>query len=368
MVKVRAIAREFIRRTRVRLSHTKLYNVEFWMEKLFDDLTRTYNIITDNIKYEEIACLSRFPHTTSTLRPVFNEMIKQGFQCKWVSKPIHDGGKYLYINSDSPVPRDIRSRTIWVPHGIGDEGPKHYHISCEMIFLTGEHFYDLFKEKPFGKDKLKVIGFPKSDILFSSDKELIKEKAKKQFNLDLPNKKSILYTPSWIPNYFMFRPESISFNKSVFSIIKMSHDLKMNLIIKPHPFTINSCNKEIYYKALARAKIMKNVVWIDKNIEDITPLYLFADILISDHSSTLFEFMLTDKISIQLNNVCSKEKLYFGTTKSSLKNLPEMVIQTIDNPSEFLDNQRKIIRKRVFKPDGKASKRAVTIIEKLLDY
>ena len=366
MVKFLLSTREFMKHTRVKLSRTKLLDVEFWMEKFFYDLTKTYNIITNNTKYEEIACLSSFPHTTSTLRPVFNELIKQGFHCKWVSKPIHDGGKLLYLNSDSPVPREIRSRTIWVPHGIGHEEPKPYHISCKRIFLTGEYFFDLYKEKPFGKDKLEVIGFPKLDILFSPDKELIKERVKKEFNLDLPYEKNILYTPSWIPTYFMFKPESISFNKSVFSIIEMSQDLKMNLIIKPHPFTIKSCNKTIYHAAQARAKKMKNVVWINKNIEDITPLYLFADVLISDHSSTLFEFMLTEKISIQLTNVCSKEKLYDGTTKSSLKGLHKTIIQTIYNPYEFLDNQRKIIRKRVFKPDGNASKRAVKIIEKLL--
>jgi len=317
----------------------------------------------ENMNFESVACLSLNPHSISTIRPVFNELRKQGINCKWVSKPTHDGINYLYISSEL-VFGDIVNQTVFLPHGIGYEFPKPFHLRYKTLLLSGLNDINLFAKKPFRRDQLKLIGYPKSDILFSPDKDLIIEKTKNRFCLDLPYKKTILYAPSF--NFFSSSPLDSSFDKSIFSIITMAQKLEMNLIIKTHPQIHINSNKEIYFKAQQLSKKIKNVFWIDKDVEDITPLYLFSDVLVSDASSVLNEFMLTDKPSIQLTNIPSKKLLYEGTTKSSLENLPNTIIKVIENPPEYLYEQRKQIRRRVFKPDGHASERAVEIIKKLI--
>ena len=106
--------------------------------------------------------------------------------------------------------------------------------------------------------------------------------------------------------------------------------------------------------------------WIDEKTEDIFSFYLFADILISDVSSTLREFMLTDKPSIQLTNIPRQELLFPGVIWSSLENLPKTIVQAVDNPDESAPARRKWIKRLFFKPDGHASERAVRVIKKIL--
>lgn len=345
--------------------HNSFLSMAFLIYPFYDGLYRILNRSTENIKFESVACISLVPHGASTIRPVFNELRRQGIQCKWVSKLIDNGVNYLYISSEIGFPKERINQTIFIPHGIGYEFPNLGHLKFKKLLLSGLHDLKLFENKPFRKDQLELIGYPKSDILFSPGKELIMASTKNRFYLDFPYEKTILYAPGWVAPPFL--PSKSSFDKSILFIIAMSQDLKMNLIIKAHPHVQKSSSEEIYLKAQQLSKKIKNIFWIDKDVEDITPLYLFSDVLVSDHSSVLYEFMPTDKPSIQLTNIPSKKLLFEGTIKSSLENLPNTIIRIIDNPSEYLCEQRKQVKKRIFNPDGHASERAVAIIKKLME-
>lgn len=334
----------------------------FLMYAFYYGLYRILNRPIEDMNFESVACISVTPHGASTIRPVFNELRKQGINCKWVSNPIHDGINYLYLCSQHGF-RDIVNQTVFLPHGIGHEIPEPFHLRYKKLLLSGLKDLESFGHRPFRKDQLELIGYPKSDILFSPDKELIMNSTKNHFCLDFPYKKTILYAPSF--NAFSSSPLDSSFDKSIFSIIAMAQKLEMNLIIKTHPLIHRNSNKEIYFNAHKLSKKIKNIFWIDKNVEDITPLYLLSDVLVSDQSSVLYEFMPTDKPSIQLTNI-HKRLLFEGTIKSSLENLPNTVNRVVDSPSEYLYEQRKQIKKRIFKPDGHASERAVEIIKKLI--
>jgi len=284
-------------------------------------------------------------------------MERQGFRAGWTSQPINDGARWLYISSVASPPKKIRARTVWVPHGVGHEFPEPWHLECIACLLPGKYWFNLFAKRPFKRDQLIIIGYPKLDILFSPNRNLTIKKIKERFHFnDLPYSKTVLYAPSW--NWFGFP----SFDRSIFSILEMANKLSLNLLIKPHPLLHRS---HAYHKAKIASKEMKNTRWINPN-EDIVQFYLIADILVSDTSSTLREFMLTGNPSIQLTNIRRKELLFPEVMWASLENLPETVVRAVDNPGEYASVRQKRVKELFFKLDGRASERAVRFIREVM--
>ena len=152
-------------------------------------------------RFDGIAFFSRFRenacYARSTIRPIFNEMKRRGFRARWTTKPIDNGTRWLYVSSVTPVPKEIRAHTVYVPHGVGQEGPSPWNLECIKCLLPGPYYFNLFARRPFRRNQLITIGFPKSDILFSSNRKLVMKKTKEKFHLDLPYDKTILYAPSW---------------------------------------------------------------------------------------------------------------------------------------------------------------------------
>jgi len=129
----------------------------------------------------------------------------------------------------------------------------------------------------------------------------------------------------------------------------------------------------------------ENVHLLKKEIFDIIPYYHLADILVSDISSTLFEFLPLNKPIIQAN--CYSLKLKHRVfSRRFWKKLDVKRMQNIDftyqisDPSELsirvqfaLDYPEEMASLRkdahdlyLFNPDGKASSRLVDAIEETL--
>lgn len=123
-------------------------------------------------------------------------------------------------------------------------------------------------------------GLPKHDLLLQKD--IIKnEMIIKKYNLDGYN--LLLYAPT-------FRKEMTSevYNidfKALINTLNKKTNKKWKIIVKLHP-GISSPEKYINFN--------KDVLNLSEQ-DDINDLYSISDILISDYSSTIFDFMLTMK-------------------------------------------------------------------------
>lgn len=170
--------------------------------------------------------------------------------------------------------------------------------------------------------KIKPLGQPRTNPIFDStnDKEIkAKIEAKLQFVKETGDRRKILYTPT-------FRNNELSTSKIKESLMEVDKalDKKQNQVIlfKPHPLD-KSIFDDQFFESLENVFNVSN--------EDTQDLLCVADILITDYSSIMFDFMITGKPIISYifdfdDYVAENGGLYFsfeeiGTTvaKNSLE-------------------------------------------------
>lgn len=340
------------------------YNLAIWVEYFKFSLKNSLSVNdSNNSKFEKVAFMGGAAHGLSVIMPIYEEMVRQGFSPIFTEKPIKDEANLLYVCSMAPPPKEIRKKTVWIPHGVGYEHPYAWNLECLKCLLPGPYWYNIYARRPFRNDQFTIVGWPKGDVLFSSNKRRIVNEIQQKYCINLPYEKTILYAPSF--GLVTYGNPYASFDNSIFHILKLAHQLKMNLIIKVHPFISKSSAKAVFSKAKSLSQRMSNTSWIDKDT-DCTPLFLLADVLISDHSSILREFMLTNKPSIQLTPVIAEAFKFEGVIHSSLEELPEKVVQAVNNPSESEFARKKWVNELFYRNDGNATKRAVRVIKELM--
>ena len=114
------------------------------------------------------------------------------------------------------------------------------------------------------------------------------------------------------------------------------------------------------YKNLAD----KNENIIFKNDSDISNFLIISDLLISDTSSVVYEFLLLNKPVITFRNI-SKNINWKNLTNYS--NLEKEVADSINNDNHF-KSRNAIIEKYHPYNDGKSAKRMIEAVENYLKY
>lgn len=160
--------------------------------------------------------------------------------------------------------------------------------TCDYVCLPSEDtksdFIDLGGFKP---ERLWVTGYAQMDPLFRNE------------HLPIPvpilnNAECVLYAPTFT--------EGLSSLPQVTPIIETGKlDADRQLVIKPHP--LSSRFQGIWMNRLrAYAATKDNVHFIEDRAEDIMPYLARADILISDASSVMFQYLALDRPIVAVNN------------------------------------------------------------------
>jgi hypothetical protein len=172
-------------------------------------------------------------------------------------------------------------KLAFMQHGIG---PK----SC--YYTTSEFPFDVrFVEGDIRKARLQEmypdgtfidVGYAKLDPLFNENEDDI---SLSSLGLD-PNKKTLLYAPT-------FYPSSIEcFDKNWPKELA-----QYNLIIKPHFFSLTKKKYAKQRALLEKWNTFENVYVCSIGSYSLIPFMQLADILLSEASSTVFEFAALDK-------------------------------------------------------------------------
>lgn len=213
------------------------------------------------------------------------------------------------------VPYFIRGLKIQIFHGLAGEKKGHFRIRhyFDLYLTQGPYFTQKFNELKKIHKNFEVIetGWPKLDI-FSSEKnkyDFEKKAILDQFDTD----KIILYAPTFSPSLtsapFLLKEIKNLAERTGYVVFIKFHDLMHEKWIEA-------------YKKLADE--IPNVIF--KEDKNIVKCLLQADILISDTSSVIYEFILLDKPVISFRNI-SKNVLwdnsisYTDLYKKVLKNL-----------------------------------------------
>lgn len=246
------------------------------------------------------------------------------------------------------VPYYIRGLKTQIFHGLAGEKKGHFRIRhyFDLYLTQGPYFTNKFNELKSKHKNFDVIetGWPKLDIYG-------KEKTRyHNFKTDLLEthsaKKVILYAPT-------FSPKLTSAPFLVNEIKTLANNLEYVILLKFHPLM----SEEWLHVYQNLADTIPNILF--QNEKNIIKYLLVADLLISDTSSVIYEFILLDKPIITFNNI---SKHIQWEDVNEYNNLAVLVKNNLEK-DPFAKSRNKVCQQ--FHPynDGKSAQRMVEIVK-----
>lgn len=157
-----------------------------------------------------------------------------------------------------------------------DNDVSKYNYMISPSSFTTEVFQSAFA---INKERLIETGYPRNDILSNYQDEDI-DQIKTQLNLP-KDKKVILYAPTWRDNSFNLKGYTFKLEVD-FKKWQSKLGDEYLVVFKPHYLIINDFDLDS----------VKDFVYFVDPKEDISSLYLIADILITDYSSVFFDYAI----------------------------------------------------------------------------
>lgn len=202
------------------------------------------------------------------------------------------------------VPYYLPGVKIQVFHGYAAEKKDHWIIRryFDTYFTQGPYFTSHFKalSEEYGDFEVVETGWPKQDWI---KRNLHTYDAERQRLLDSTGRKRIiLYAPTFSPKLTSLPLEGM---KERLGELAEHNDALV--VMKFHPLTRKEWADE--YRAWAESK--DNVIFVNQG-ENITKYQLMSDVLISDTSSTVYEFLLLSRPVITVRTIA--KDIYWENT------------------------------------------------------
>jgi len=240
-----------------------------------------------------------------------------------------------------------------------------------QIFVEGQHrVRSLMSSPSLGKNEVHLVGLPKLDFYFQGRFD-DREGLLRRWGLD-PQKKTVLYAPT-------YKPTSMYDLKD--DIFEQTKDF--NLIVKLHPYSwMGKYAPHKQHRMFEkRVKKYNHAVLLPFEEYNIVPYYAAADTIISEASSTVFDFLALGKFGIVYDLPCDNLKHSDGEPLLEIDNREflkgafvhiqngKQIYQAIEqtlNPTDEMKEKAAVYRDDLFyKQDGKATERFVKKMEEL---
>ncbi len=240
-----------------------------------------------------------------------------------------------------------------------------------QIFVEGPHRVEsLLKSGRLEKSEVHLIGLPKLDFYFQGrfrDKQKILEK----LGLN-PQKKTVLFAPTYKPTC-MYQIKN--------DIFEQTRDY--NLIIKLHPYSWMGKYAPHRQHRIYERRVNKyhHAVLLPFSEFNIVPYYAVADTIVSEASSTVFDFLALNKFGIVFDLPCDKLKHSDGEPLleldnrtflqgafphiSSGKQIADAIEQALKPTPEMIQKADAYRNRFFYKLDGNASQRFIEKMEQL---
>ena len=348
----------------------------------------------DKIIYFYVAYPYYFPH----FLPIGSLFEKEGAHVSYIlsekqnSKNMEDiakennvnykfGVEHLFLDSidvaffANPFERinEVDALTLFLEHGIGTKSTSFFSAieKFDIYLVEGKQKYNRLKELyPQYINKVEMVGFSKFDLIVQFSLEEKKAYFDK-YGLDI-DKKTILYAPTFFPS----------------SIEKMADDFpaefqEYNIIVKPHYLTYERKKYKAQVKKLDKWNSYPNCAVMGLDEYNLVPFLAIADVMISDESSAMFEFVALDKPVVsnryfklrlsyylmpwKLTKRIDKSKDFYRQLLDNAYNYKETIKYTkeaLEFPSKLEEQRMKFSKDLCGIIDGKVSKRIYDVVKK----
>ena len=262
------------------------------------------------------------------------------------------------------------SVVVMVYHGIGLKQSYYTDISSRVDLRAVESETRLSELEEKGETNLVLTGLTKLDV-FASAGETSRANLLQKWNLD-PELPTVLYAPTFYPS---------SLEKLLPELPALAD--QTNVLIKLHNFSWHQ--KRYKHQSQMASEITKRkegMVLITPEEFDIIKFFHETDILISDMSSTLFEFLVVNRPIIQTKFYTPKPshrifrwrlsrrldktrsgEIDFTHLLNRPSNLLPVINYVLDHPDEMASAREAAVERYLYKIDGQASSRLVDAIE-----
>jgi hypothetical protein len=206
-----------------------------------------------------------------------------------------------YLASDfmwATLPRGVGAR-IQMFHGVGGkygfDAPTGSMRQWDRLFFVNERRLRNFVRAGAidpGSPAACLIGMPKVDCLV--DGSMQRAPLVERFGLD-PARPTVLYAPTWSP--------ASSLNHLGVALVERLLTMPVNVIVKLHD---RSCDLRVPYSGgvdwIARLRpILDHPNAVLAASANITPCLVAADVMVTDHSSCGFEYLLLDRPLVRID-------------------------------------------------------------------
>lgn len=231
---------------------------------------------------------------------------------------------------------------------------------CDLLLSGCEYSTKIFKRAFWYEGEIFEKGTPRSDMLLKNNNDISK-RVKKKLAIS-ENRKFILYAPTFRKDDSL-EVYNVDYQK-IIKAAKKKYGGEWSFLVRLHPHLVSK-SKELIYG--------DNVIDVTK-YDDIQELLASSDILISDYSSLIFDFALTERpcflyVPDLKEYIKNDRKLYFN-----IKELPFINSSSNDELIDSINNFDDEIYKSKLKhfynkignfEDGKACENLAKKIEEI---
>lgn len=308
------------------------------------------------------------PYAFGILKPLHDALVLQKHEVLWYI-PQKIAGQFPFsgdftitgsmkdvdsLNSDAifvpgnEVPYYLRGVKVQVFHGLAGEKQGHFRIRdyFDLYLTQGPYFTERFKKLAQKHRDFQVTetGWCKLDSLYQNHKEYLAERD--QVLNESGKKKLVLYAPT-------FSPSLTSATTSLKEIFELANREDIFIMIKFHDLM----NLQVVEEYRAAAQKTNNVSIIDDR--NILKYLIMADIMISDTSSVVYEFILLNKPVITIRSTA--ETINWRDIPSA-QELGEAFRHELQH-DDFKKNRVETINQYHPYTDGRSSERMISATE-----
>jgi len=257
--------------------------------------------------------------------------------------------------------KGFRGKKVQLFHGVIEKNWTYSHpglADFHALLVPGEYAYRRLRQRGFPQERVFIVGFPKLDPLLSGKYRADDVCCREGLNPDMP---VVLYCPSHT---------EVSSEKEMLLVWQEVESAgEVQVIVKLHDGS--QCREE-YQRAFAGASHVRLTASTDN-----VALFPAADLLVSDISSSIFEFAVTGKKILQLTfprqasalarGPCQGmlEKLFrseLGPEVFSPREVPVNINRVLQSPDPFRERRQAVVKEVFAYLDGRAGARAAEAI------